>query len=296
MTRADAANGGRGGRLSIVATPIGNIEDITLRALRTLREADLVLAEDTRRTRVLCQAHGISKPLRAFHAHSSPREVERALAELSAGQHLALVTDAGTPLISDPGAQLVRAAQTQGVQVEAIPGPSAVTAAVTVAGIACDAFRFLGFLPRSGKHRRAALAEIARDRGATVIFESPRRLLATLAELAELLGAERELAVCRELTKVHEEVARGSAQTLVEHFADGVLGEVTLVIAGRSADAPDEAAESADDLDARIAAMLATGASVRDTVRALASTTSLSKHALYALVQASKSADASDEA
>lgn len=272
-----------GGRLSIVATPIGNLEDITLRALRTLREAEVVLAEDTRRTRVLLQQHGISKKLWAYHAHSGPRETERVLAQLAEGKHVALVTDAGTPLVSDPGAELVREARARGVPVESLPGASAVLAALTVCGLAADSFRFLGFLPRSGKRRRELLAEIARDRSASVLFESPQRVAASLRDLAALLGSDRQVAVCRELTKLHEEVVSGSAEELAERFAEGARGEITLVVSGAPRDAAaDELAE--EELDARIAAMLAAGETARDVVKALQAATSLSKSELYARV------------
>jgi 16S rRNA (cytidine1402-2'-O)-methyltransferase len=282
------------GRLSIVATPIGNLEDITLRALRTLREADLVLAEDTRRTRVLLEQHGISKKLAAYHAHSSPRDLERIIASLESGQWIALVTDAGTPLVSDPGAELVRRAQERGIKVESLPGASAVLAALTVSGVRADSFRFMGFLPRGGKRRRALLAEIAKDRAASVVFESPQRLAATLQELSTLLPADRELAVCRELTKLHEEVVRGTAAELQRHFAEGARGEVTLIVSG-SADDPAPSVEP-EQLKQRISELLAGGASTRDVVRALSPQPGLSKHELYARVQAQKDApDADDE-
>jgi 16S rRNA (cytidine1402-2'-O)-methyltransferase len=271
-------------RLSIVATPIGNLEDITLRALRTLREADLVLAEDTRRTRVLCQHHGLSCVLRAFHAYSDERVVDEVLAELAAGKHVALVTDAGTPLVSDPGSILVAAAQARGFRVEPIPGPSALTAALTVAGLPVDHFRFLGFLPRSGKRRREALEQIASDRAASVLFEAPQRLARTLSELADVLGA-RELAVCRELTKIHEEVVRGTAAELAARFAEQARGEITLVIAGNRDQAPEI---SEEDLLQRIDELLASGASVRDSAAELAKETGVRKQELYARIQAHK--------
>jgi 16S rRNA (cytidine1402-2'-O)-methyltransferase len=269
--------------LSVVATPIGNLEDITLRALRTLREADLVLAEDTRRTRVLCQHHGIHSTLRAYHAHSSPQALENILTELGSGKHVALVSDAGTPLLSDPGAALVSAAQARGFAVETIPGPSAVIAALTVSGLAVDHFTFLGFLPRSGRRRREALANLASSRVATVVFESPRRLADTLMDLAEQLEPERQIAVCRELTKLHEQVHRGTAGELAEQFAEGARGEITLVIAGRTA--PDEAPTD-DDLDERIAQLRATGLSARDTAAQLARETGVRKQLIYARVTA----------
>lgn len=273
------------GRLSIVATPIGNLEDITLRALRTLREADLVLAEDTRRTRVLLTQHGMNKKLWSYHAHSGPRDTEKVLELLAEGQKVALVTDAGTPLVSDPGAELVREAQTRGFAVESIPGPSAVLAALTVCGLAADSFRFVGFVPRSGKRRREALAELAKDRAATVVFESPQRLAATLKDLAAVLAPDRQLAVCRELTKLHEEVVRGSASELAEHFAEGARGEITLVVSGAAREvATDADPEAEADLDARIQARLSAGESPRDVVRALQAETALSKAALYTRV------------
>jgi 16S rRNA (cytidine1402-2'-O)-methyltransferase len=271
-------------RLSIVATPIGNLEDITLRALRTLREADLVLAEDTRRTRVLCQHHGLSCVLRAFHAYSDEHVLEEILAELAAGKHIALVTDAGTPLVSDPGSSLVAAAHARGFRVEPIPGPSALTAALTVAGLPVDHFRFVGFLPRSGKRRREVLDQILNDRAASVLFEAPQRLVRTLGDLSELLG-ERELAVCRELTKLHEEVVRGNAAELAAHFAEAVRGEITVVIAGNRDRAPEI---SEKDLDERIVELLASGTSARDAATELAKETGVRKQELYARIQAHK--------
>lgn len=286
----------RAGRLSIVATPIGNLEDITLRALRTLREADLVLAEDTRRTRVLLQQHGMSKKLWSYHAHSGPRETEKVLELLAEGQQIALVTDAGTPLVSDPGAELVREAQAQGFVVESIPGPSAVLAALTVCGLTADSFRFAGFLPRSGKRRREALAELAKDRSATVFFESPQRVAATLRDLAAVLAPDRELAVCRELTKLHEEVARGFAAELAERFAEGARGEITLVVSGAPRAAESEITpETEANLDARITAMLGAGETPRDVVRALQPETALSKPALYARVLKLRGAPEEDD-
>ena len=285
-TAQDTRARDRQSTLSIVATPIGNLEDITLRALRTLREADIVLAEDTRRTRVLCQQHGLRCNLRSFHAHSSQDVVEQVLADLEAGRHIALVTDAGTPLLSDPGAVLVAAARARGLRVEAVPGPSAITAALTVAALPVDHFRFLGFLPRSGRRRRDALAALVQDSSATVLFESPRRLLATLEELAALLSAERQLSVCRELTKLHEEVVRGSAAELVEHFRHTApRGEITLVIAGNQQSAPQLDDE---DLDERILALLQSGASTKDAAAQLASETGQRKQALYARIEACK--------
>jgi len=271
-----------------VATPIGNLEDITLRALRTLGEADFVVAEDTRRSRTLCVHHGLSKRLKSLHAHSSSAAVERILAALLAGAKVALVTDAGTPLVSDPGAALVQAAASAGVRVESIPGPSAVTAALTVAGIVCDEFRFVGFLPRRGRKRSDALASIAADRAATVIFEAPTRVAATLNDLAQHAGGERRAAMCRELTKVHEEVARGTLAELAERFASGVRGEVTLVVAGavEPAEKPEPTASEAADLDRRIRALLAAGQTPRDIARQVAQETGMPRRDAYRRVLA----------
>jgi 16S rRNA (cytidine1402-2'-O)-methyltransferase len=282
----------RQGVLSIIATPIGNLEDITLRALRTLREADLVLAEDTRRTRVLCQQHGLVCQLRAFHAHSDERALERILDALAEGKRVALVTDAGTPLLSDPGATLVAAAYRHGVRVEAIPGPSAITAALTVAGLPVDNFRFLGFLPRSGRKRHDVIAEILDDRAASVVFESPQRVLQTLEDLARALAPDRQIAVCRELTKLHEQVVRGTAVELVEHFRQGARGEITLVIAGRTGTGP--AVLSDAELDRRILELIAQGVSTRDAAQTLAAETGLRRQALYGRVQALKASHARD--
>jgi len=229
------------GRLSIVATPIGCLEDITLRALRVLREADQILAEDTRHTRTLCTKYDIDTPVRSFHAHSSDEKLQRIVEALTGGAHYALVSDAGTPLVSDPGAELVVEAHGAGVTVEAIPGPSAVLAALCVAGIPARRFTFEGFIARSGRARKEALGRVADSEAPSVLFESPHRIHATLRELEPLLGAERQVALCRELTKVHEQVLRGSCTEVGQHLAESPKGEITLVVEGRVLEqAPDE--------------------------------------------------------
>jgi 16S rRNA (cytidine1402-2'-O)-methyltransferase len=226
------------GRLSVVATPIGCLEDITLRALRILREADLILAEDTRHTRTLCAKHGIDTPLRSFHAHSKQEKIDLVVAELGAGAHYALVSDAGTPLVSDPGAYLVSRAARAGIEVEAIPGPSAVLAALSVAGLPVRRFVFEGFLPRSGGDRAQAIQRIARSELAVVLFESPHRIHGTLGELGSELGMDREVALCRELTKIHEQVIRGSIEEVGRELSNPARGEITLVIEGKKTDRP----------------------------------------------------------
>ncbi|HEX4580297.1 MAG TPA: 16S rRNA (cytidine(1402)-2'-O)-methyltransferase [Candidatus Dormibacteraeota bacterium] len=218
------------GRLYVVATPIGNLEDITLRALRVLRDCDAVVAEDTRRTRQLLTAHGIARPLLALPAHDERRRVPRLVDRLAAGETLALCSDAGTPVVSDPGAALVTAARAAGVAVVPIPGASALTAAVAGSGLGGDRLYFLGFLPRSpGKLRRAVEAGLSLE--CTVAFyESPLRLARTLALIAPSCG-ERPVVVARELTKVHETFHTGTAAALAEAFAaHPPRGECTVLI------------------------------------------------------------------
>ena len=228
------------GRLSVVATPIGCLEDITLRALRILREADLILAEDTRHTRTLCSKHGIDTPLRSFHAHTNDDKVDRLVTELADGAHYALVSDAGTPVVSDPGVYLVSRAADAGIKVEAIPGPSAVLAALCVAGLPVRRFVFEGFLPRGGGDRTRALERIAQSGITVVLFESPHRIHATLDDLERGLGADRQIALCRELTKMHEQTIRGTVAEVRSELSDPARGEITIVIEARPADAPVE--------------------------------------------------------
>lgn len=226
------------GRLSIVATPIGCLEDITLRAVRVLKEAQVILAEDTRHTRTLCAKHGIETPLRSFHAHSSAEKIRTVVDALREGAHYALVSDAGTPLVSDPGAHLVSLAAKEGVTVEAIPGPSAVLAALCVAGLPVRRFTFEGFLARGGKERREALARIRESDATVVFFESPHRIHGTLRELEAQLGDERQVAVCRELTKLHEETLRGTLSEVRAALSEPPRGEITVVLEARRKEAP----------------------------------------------------------
>jgi 16S rRNA (cytidine1402-2'-O)-methyltransferase len=219
------------GTLYLVATPIGNLEDVTLRALRILKEVDLVAAEDTRHSRKLFSHYGIGTPLTSYFAHNEAAKGERLLTELCAGRSVALITDAGTPAISDPGFLLVRRCIAEGVPVTAVPGPSAVVAGLSVAGLPTERFVFEGFLPARSAARRKALASL-RDEPRTVVFyEAPHRLAASLGDLIAELGTERPVAVARELTKLHEEIFRGNAGAALEHFGQGrVRGEIVLVI------------------------------------------------------------------
>lgn len=216
------------GTLFMVATPIGNLEDITIRALRVLREADLIAAEDTRRTAKLLTAHGISTPTLSFHAHNAASRLPGLLERLGAGQRVALVTDAGTPGVSDPGLELVRACVARGIPVDPIPGASATLVAAVGSGFPLEPLTVLGFCPSKQSARVAFIAEIAERAGTQVFFESPHRILATISSMIDKLG-NRQICVGRELTKVHQEFLRGTARELDGHVEP--RGEFTIVVA-----------------------------------------------------------------
>ncbi len=221
------------GRLWLVPTPIGNLEDITLRAKRILAEADAVIAEDTRTSGRLLQRYGIQQKFIAFHIHNEHRITDQLIQRMLAGERFALVTDAGMPAISDPGFLLVRAAVKAGIPVETLPGPTAFVVALVNSGLPCDRFTFEGFLPVK-KGRRTRIAELATERRTMVFYESPHRIARTLQELAEAFGAERPASVSRELTKLHEETLRGTLAELAAHFAKHApKGEFVLCVAGR---------------------------------------------------------------
>ncbi len=224
----------RRGRVVLVPTPIGHLEDITLRALEVLRSADEIWCEDTRHTSILLRRHGIERPLRALHQHNEHRVVERWIAEVGrTGKAVAVVTDAGTPGVSDPGYLVVRECYRQGVPVDCLPGPTALIPALVLSGLPAHRFTFEGFLPPK-KGRRTRLQELADERRTMVLYESPHRLVRTLSDLVEWLGADRSAAVVRELTKVHQEVHRGTLGTLREHFENHPpRGEMVVVVAGR---------------------------------------------------------------
>lgn len=217
------------GTLYLVATPIGNLEDVTARALRVLREASVVAAEDTRRTAGLLRHFGLSTPLTSLHEHNEHRKHRALLERLAAGETVALVSDAGTPLISDPGAELVRAARAAGHRVEAVPGPSAVLAALTASGLPCDTFAFLGFAPARQAERVQWLRRAASEPHTVVFFEAPHRVRDTLTAIAEIFG-ERQISLGRELTKVHEEILTGTAAEVLGSLVED-RGECTIVIA-----------------------------------------------------------------
>jgi 16S rRNA (cytidine1402-2'-O)-methyltransferase len=268
------------GSLYLVATPIGNLEDVTLRALRVLREASLVLAEDTRRTRILLERHGIGARPVSLHTHNEAARCEAVLAALAAGRDVALVSDAGTPLVSDPGERLVTAAIEGGFAVVPVPGASAVLAALAASGLPPLPFAFVGFPPRRAGARDALFTSYRSRPETLVLFESPHRTAATLRALAGALG-DRPACVARELTKLHEEFARGTLSELAERFAAGTRGEVTIVVAGAS-DVPSSAPAPAD-LETRIAELAAAGHSTRDIATRLARETGLPRRHLYAL-------------
>ena len=226
---------GAGGTLYVVSTPIGNLGDITLRAIEVLRSVPLVAAEDTRMTRRLWARHGIATKLTSYHARNAVRRGPELLEHLGSGLDLALVTDAGTPLVSDPGGGLVERWAAAGGRVVPVPGASAALAALVASGIPAPRWAFEGFLPRSGRERRERLARIGGDERATVLYEAPGRVAGTLRDLVGACGATRAAALCRELTKLHEETRRGSLEELLASAeADPPRGEVALVVAGRA--------------------------------------------------------------
>jgi 16S rRNA (cytidine1402-2'-O)-methyltransferase len=234
------------GRIDVVATPIGNLADLSPRARETLAGADLIAAEDTRHTGAMLRILGIDRPLVSLHEYNEGNRREELLAQLARGAHIALVSDAGTPLVSDPGFVLVRAALDAGIAVHAVPGPSAVLAALALSGLAPDRFCFEGFLPARTAARREQLRSLAREARTLVFFEAPHRIMETLSDIREEFGADRRAAVAREISKVHESVYRGSVTELLDiggkdpNFA---RGEITLVVAGAPAgdSAPDDA-------------------------------------------------------
>jgi 16S rRNA (cytidine1402-2'-O)-methyltransferase len=260
--------------LAVCATPIGNLEDVTQRVLRELAEADVVLAEDTRHTRVLLERHGIRARLLSYHEHNEAKRTAEVLPRLQAGERVALVSDAGMPAISDPGARLVAAALEAGVAVTVLPGPSAVETALVASGLVGERYQFVGYLPRGERALLELAEELSRWPWPVVAFESPQRIARSLAVLARVLP-ERPAAVCRELTKRFEEVARGSLAELAERFAGPVRGEVTLVLGAASA-APDDAPAVG-----AMAELVAAGVSRKQAADVVARLTGAPRNRLY---------------
>lgn len=261
--------------LYIVATPIGNLGDMTLRGLETLAAADLVLCEDTRVTRRLLDRYGIRARTDAFHEHNAASRTPRILDELRDGRTVALVSDAGTPLISDPGQRLVAAARSEDLPVHVVPGPSALTAALSVAGLPVDAVHFAGFLPAKAGARRSALEALAAIPATLAVYEAPHRLCAALGDMQSVFG-DREAAVCRELTKLHEEVTRGTLSEIAENYSarETVKGEIVILVAAPTEDTADF------DLDAALAAALE-HQSMRDAVAEVTALSGLPRKAVY---------------
>ncbi len=271
------------GKLIVCGTPIGNLEDAPPRLARVLAEADLVACEDTRQTRKLLTHLGVTTRTTSYHDVDERDRAEFLADRVVTGTRLALVTDAGMPGVSDPGYHLVAACLARGLQVEVVPGPSAVLAALVVSGLPTDRFCFEGFPPRRVGARDRRLAELAAEPRTMVFFEAPHRALATLAAMAAAFGADRPCAVVRELTKVHEEVLRGSLAEVAERLAaNGPRGELTLVVGGAPASRPSSA--GATDLAAEVAALVAGGASTRDAIATVARASGTPRRAVYQAV------------
>ena len=261
--------------LYIVATPIGNLQDISLRALRTLREVKLIAAEDTRQTKRLLTTYDIRTPVTSYHEHNKWTKLNYILNCLEEGD-VALVCDGGMPGISDPGYELITAANQQGIPVVAIPGPSAVTTALAVSGLPIEKFVYLGFLPRKTNDRQRLLQSVVDEYGTIVVLESPHRLLAALNDVLLVLG-DRKVAVCRELTKIHEEVFQGRISQAIDHFTEP-RGEFTLVIEGKKEkDKP----QLTQDIERQLHHMRSSGVTAKEAIAKLAGETGLQKKELY---------------
>ena len=271
-----------GGTLYVVATPLGNLADLSDRARDVLRSADLIAAEDTRVSRTLLAHVGGGARMVSVHAHAPAAHTDRVLAALAQGRSVALLTDAGTPGISDPGATLARAARAAGAGVIAVPGPSAVAAALSISGLPADRYTFVGFLPRTGGARRRLLDQVAASEWTVVLFEAANRLETLLADLAAGLGAKREGAVARELTKMHEECRTGTLGELAGYYREHPpKGEVTVMVAGRTVQPTSTDPEAART---RARELLATGATRRDVAGRLAQELAISHNAAYRLI------------
>jgi 16S rRNA (cytidine1402-2'-O)-methyltransferase len=273
------------GSLYLVGTPIGNLGDISQRALETLRRVDMAYAEDTRHTAILFGRFGIDTPLRSLHEHNETARSGEVIEHLRAGRDLALVSDAGTPAVSDPGSRVVQAVLGAGLSVVAVPGPSAVTAALAVSGLQADRFVFLGFSPRKGRHRSEWMEQVVGSQNTVVVFESARRVERLLEEWKERGLGGRRCVVCRELTKVHEEIRHGTVADLVDYYRSrDVRGEVTIVVEGRTPGEEETGTESELEAARRIARELArTGSSTQEIVRRLQDELAMPRNAAYGL-------------
>ena len=267
------------GSLYVVSTPIGNLRDVTLRAIDVLRAVDLILAEDTRHSRHLLDHHGIATPMLSYHEHNEARATETAIARLREGRDVALISDAGTPLVSDPGTRVVRAAAEAGIAVVPIPGPSAVLAALVSSALGSERFTFFGFLARKGREREDALQELSSLRHTSVLYEAPNRVAATLRELGARGAGERRVVVARELTKQFEEIRRGTVAELSAYYESAPpRGEVVIVLEGTTLQPLAE-----DELRSRARLMRAAGLSARDVAAALVREGGASRNLAYRL-------------
>ncbi|MEL7331848.1 MAG: 16S rRNA (cytidine(1402)-2'-O)-methyltransferase [Cyanobacteria bacterium J06560_2] len=267
------------GTLYLVGTPIGNLEDMTFRAVRVLKQANVIAAEDTRHTGRLLQHFQITTPQISYHDHNTQQRIPQLIAKLESGEAIALVTDAGMPGISDPGYELACACVEANITVVPVPGPSAVIAAVAAAGLPCDRFTFEGFLPAKGKSRKARITALKEEERTAVFYESPHRILKTLTELEAALGAERKVAIARELTKRYEEFWRGTVGDAIAHYTTTLpKGEFTLLI---SPCAPLDLALSTEDINRELKNLLAKGQSRTEASRNLAQRSNLSKREIY---------------
>ena len=265
--------------LYIVATPIGNLEDITLRAIRTLKEVDIIAAEDTRHTQTLLRHFSINTPLTSYHEHNERAKAGQLVDRLERGESVALVSDAGTPGISDPGYRLVLEAIRRGIRVVPIPGPSALIAALSASGLPTDGFNFRGFLPSRKRERRSKLQELCSDRYSIVVYETPHRLKESLDDIREILG-DRRIVLAREVSKVHEEFLRGRiSEVIAEVSRREIRGEVTLIIEGCS----DVDTASEEALREEIAGLVADGLRVKEIAEVLGEKYGYSKRQIYAL-------------
>ncbi len=260
--------------LYVVATPIGNLEDVSLRALRTLREVKLIAAEDTRKTKRLLVTYDIKTPLTSYHEHNKHMKLDYILGCLADGD-VALVSEAGTPGMSDPGYELIVAANQRGIPVVAIPGPSVVITALVISGLPTDRFTYIGFLPHKAGARQRILESVANEYGTIIALESPHRLLTALNDILLILG-DRQIAVCRELTKLHEEVFRGTISGAIKHFTEP-RGEFTLVIEGRKKDKP----QFTEDIERQLHHMHLLGVTGKEAIAKMTEETGLSRKELY---------------
>ena len=269
--------------LYVVATPLGNLADLSPRAAEVLRRVPVVAAEDTRRTRGLLTHLGAAPTLLSFHAHSGERRLEKVLEILADGRDVALVSDAGTPGVSDPGPDLVAAARVAGALVVPVPGPSAVATALSAAGLPADRYLFLGFVPRKGGERTRLLTRAAAEEWSVVLFEAPARLATLLHDLARLAGPDRRATVARELTKVHEELREGTLAELGDYYSEHEpRGEITLVLSGTGMPAPEE--DRTEEAAEHAAELLAEGLTRREVARRLTESHGLSRNDAYRLV------------